>query len=210
MTTIQTKKGAICMILQATVTKYIPTNAYIYVDNETKHGFLIDPGAQAGKLLELIREKGLTIEAILLTHGHFDHIGAVSELQETLKIPVYMGKKGRLYAENPVWNLSAQTDEPIVLSDVTYLEDHAIIALKEKPAFQLELLELPGHTADGVIYYTKADEAAFVGDTDGDEQALLRGIRERILTLPPKTLLLSGHSAPTTPADEQGRSWYQL
>ncbi|WP_278961535.1 MBL fold metallo-hydrolase [Mitsuokella multacida] len=79
------------MILQATVTKYIPTNAYIYADNETKHGFLIDPGAQAGKLLELIREKGLTIEAILLTHGHFDHIGAVSELQETLKIPVYMG-----------------------------------------------------------------------------------------------------------------------
>ncbi|WP_353886626.1 MBL fold metallo-hydrolase [uncultured Mitsuokella sp.] len=157
-----------------------------------------------------------------MTHGHFDHIGAVSELQETLKIPVYMGQKGRLYAENPVWNLSAQTDEPIVLSDVTYLEDHAIIALKEKPAFQLELLELPGHTADGVIYYTKADEAAFVGDpifqgsygrTDmygGDEQALLRGIRERILTLPPKTLLLSGHSAPTTPADEQGRSWYQL
>ena len=130
MTTIQTKKGAICMILQATVTKYIPTNAYIYADNETKHGFLIDPGAQAGKLLELIREKGLTIEAILLTHGHFDHIGAVSELQETLKIPVYMGKKGRLYAENPVWNLSAQTDEPIVLSNVTYLEDHAIIALK--------------------------------------------------------------------------------
>lgn len=44
MTTIQTKKGAICMILQATVTKYIPTNAYIYADNETKHGFLIDPG----------------------------------------------------------------------------------------------------------------------------------------------------------------------
>lgn len=116
MTTIQTKKGAICMILQATVTKYIPTNAYIYADNETKHGFLIDPGAQAGKLLELIREKGLTIEAILLTHGHFDHIGAVSELQETLKIPVYMGQKGRLYAENPVWNLSAQTDKPIVLS----------------------------------------------------------------------------------------------
>ena len=49
------------MILQATVTKYITTNAYIYADNETKHGFLIDPGAQAGKLLELIREKGLTL-----------------------------------------------------------------------------------------------------------------------------------------------------
>ena len=180
------------MILQATVTKYIPTNAYIYADNETKHGFLIDPGAQAGKLLELIREKDLTIEAILLTHGHFDHIGAVNELQAVLQIPVYMGEKGMLYAENPVWNLSSQTEDPIVLKDVTYLADHAVIALKEKPSFQLELLDLPGHTADGVIYYTKEDGAAFVGDsifqgsygrTDmygGDEEALLRGIRERI------------------------------
>ena len=192
------------MILQATVTKYITTNAYIYADNETKHGFLIDPGAQAGKLLELIHEKGLTIEAILLTHGHFDHIGAVNELQAVLQIPVYMGEKGMLYAENPVWNLSSQTEDPI--------------ALKEKPSFQLELLDLPGHTADGVIYYTKEDGAAFVGDsifqgsygrTDmygGDEEALLRGIRERILTLPDDTLLLSGHSAPTTPAEERGRS----
>ena len=153
------------MILQATVTKYITTNAYIYADNETKHGFLIDPGAQAGKLLELIREKGLTIEAILLTHGHFDHIGAVNELQAVLQIPVYMGEKGMLYAENPVWNLSSQTEDPIVLKDVTYLADHAVIALKEKPSFQLELLDLPGHTADGVIYYTKEDGAAFVGDS---------------------------------------------
>ena len=84
----------------------------------------------------------------------------------------------------------------------------------------MELLDLPGHTADGVIYYTKEDGAAFVGDsifqgsygrTDmygGDEEALLRGIRERILTLPDDTLLLSGHSAPTTPAEERGRSWY--
>ena len=153
------------MILQATVTKYIPTNAYIYADNETKHGFLIDPGAQAGKLLELIREKDLTIEAILLTHGHFDHIGAVNELQEVLQIPVYMGEKGMLYAKNPVWNLSSHTEDPIVLKDVTYLADHAVIALKEKPSFQMELLDLPGHTADGVIYYTKEDGAAFVGDS---------------------------------------------
>ena len=175
----------------------------------------------AGILLELIREKGLTIEAILLTHGHFDHIGAVNELQAVLQIPVYMGEKGMLYAENPVWNLSSRTEAPIVLKDVTYLADHAVIALKEKPSFQLELLDLPGHTADGVIYYTKEDGAAFVGDsifqgsygrTDmygGDEEALLRGIRERILTLPDDTLLLSGHSAPTTPAEERGRSWYQ-
>lgn len=172
------------MILQATVTKYIPTNAYIYADNETKHGFLIDPGAQAKKLLALIEEKGLTIEAVLLTHGHFDHIGAVNAIQEKLHIPVYMGEQGRLYAENPVWNLSSQTEEPLVLKNVTYLADGSLISLKDKPDFRVKLLNLPGHTADGVVYYAEADEAAFVGDsifqgsygrTDmygGDEEAL--------------------------------------
>ena len=209
------------MILQATVTKYIPTNAYIYADNETKHGFLIDPGAQAKKLLALIEEKGLTIEAVLLTHGHFDHIGAVNAIQEKLHIPVYMGEQGRLYAENPVWNLSSQTEEPLVLKNVTYLADGSLISLKDKPDFRVKLLNLPGHTADGVVYYAEADEAAFVGDsifqgsygrTDmygGDEEALLRGIRTRILTLPDETLLLSGHSAPTTVAAEKVRPWYQ-
>lgn len=209
------------MILQAPVTKYITTNCYIYADNDTKHGFLIDPGAQAKKLLELIEEKGLTIEAILLTHGHFDHIGAVSEIQEQLKIPVYMGEQGMLYAENPVWNLSAQTEEPILLKDVTYLKDGSVIRLKNTPSFQVKLINLPGHTADGVMYYAEADGAAFVGDsifqgsygrTDlygGDEQALLEGIRTRVLTLPDDTLLLSGHSAPTTVADEKVRPWYQ-
>ncbi len=208
------------MILQAPVTKYITTNCYIYADNDTKHGFLIDPGAQAGKLLELLEEKGLTIEAILLTHGHFDHIGAVNEIQNKLRLPVYMGEQGRLYAENPVWNLSAQTEAPILLHNVTYLPDGAVISLKDKPDFQVKLLNLPGHTADGVIYYAKADGAAFVGDsifqgsygrTDmyGGEEALLKGIRTRILTLPDDTLLLSGHSAPTTVAEEKVRPWYQ-
>lgn len=58
MTTIQTKKGAICMILQATVTKYIPTNAYIYVDNETKHGFLMTPAHRRGNCSSLSARRG--------------------------------------------------------------------------------------------------------------------------------------------------------
>ena len=201
----------------------IQENCYLLWD-ATREAVLVDGGAfypeERAYIDAFIAEHDLRLVHLLITHGHFDHIGAVNELQAVLQIPVYMGEKGMLYAENPVWNLSSQTEDPIVLKDVTYLADHAVIALKEKPSFQLELLDLPGHTADGVIYYTKEDGAAFVGDsifqgsygrTDmygGDEEALLRGIRERILTLPDDTLLLSGHSAPTTPAEERGRSWY--
>lgn len=209
------------MILQATVMKYIPTNAYFYIDNETKHGFLIDPGAQAGKLLEMIREKGFIIERILLTHGHFDHIGAVEELRKALNIPVCMQANGRAYAENPVWNLSAQTEAPITLSDVTYLADYSTVSLAATSACDLTIIPVPGHTTDGAMYYTAKDGVAFVGDsifegsygrTDmygGDEATLLQNIRDKILTLPDETILLSGHSGPTTVREEKTRPFYQ-
>lgn len=209
------------MILQATVMKYIPTNAYFYIDNETKHGFLIDPGAQAGKLLEMIREKGFIIERILLTHGHFDHIGAVEEIRKALNIPVCMQVNGRAYAENPVWNLSAQTEAPITLSDVTYLADYSTVSLADSSACDLKIIPVPGHTTDGAMYYTTKDGVAFVGDsifegsygrTDmygGDEATLLQNIRDKILTLPDETILLSGHSGPTTVREEKTRPFYQ-
>ncbi|RHM54225.1 MBL fold metallo-hydrolase [Mitsuokella sp. AF33-22] len=209
------------MILQATVMKYIPTNAYFYIDNETKHGFLIDPGAQAGKLLEMIREKGFIIERILLTHGHFDHIGAVEEIRKALNIPVCMQANGRAYAENPVWNLSAQTEAPITLSDVTYLADYSTVSLAATSACDLTIIPVPGHTTDGAMYYTAKDGVAFVGDsifegsygrTDmygGDEATLLQNIRDKILTLPDETILLSGHSGPTTVREEKTRPFYQ-
>lgn len=209
------------MILQATVMKYIPTNAYFYIDNETKHGFLIDPGAQAGKLLGMIREKGFIIERILLTHGHFDHIGAVEELRKALNIPVCMQANGRAYAENPVWNLSAQTEAPITLSDVTYLADYSTVSLAATSACDLTIIPVPGHTTDGAMYYTAKDGVAFVGDsifegsygrTDmygGDEATLLQNIRDKILTLPDETILLSGHSGPTTVREEKTRPFYQ-
>lgn len=209
------------MILQATVMKYIPTNVYFYIDNETKHGFLIDPGAQAGKLLEMIREKGFIIERILLTHGHFDHIGAVEELRKALHIPVCMQANGRAYAENPVWNLSAQTEAPITLSDVTYLADYSTVSLADSSACDLTIIPVPGHTTDGAMYYTAKDGVAFVGDsifegsygrTDmygGDEATLLQNIRDKILTLPDETILLSGHSGPTTVREEKTRPFYQ-
>ena len=208
------------MILQAVVTKYLPTNAYFYIDDTTKHGFLIDPGAQADKLEQIAAEKGFVIEKILLTHGHFDHIGAVSELQKAWGAEVCMHENGRAYAENPAWNLSIQTGQGVVLENVTYLPDESVITLKDNPEHKLQLLAVPGHTSDGCTYYSAKDGVAFVGDsvfyesygrTDlpgGDEETLLREITERILTLPRETILLSAHSEETTVEHERKMPWY--
>ena len=152
------------MILQVTVTEYLPTNVYFYVDEESKHGFIIDPGAEAAKLKKVAEERGFVIEKILLTHGHFDHIAAVNELQEAWGAEVYMQENGKIYAENPAWNLSNQLGAGITLHDVNYLPDDAVITLKDKPDFQLQLRHVPGHTSDGCIYYSEQDGIAFVGD----------------------------------------------
>lgn len=66
------------------------TNAYFYINEVNHHGYLIDPGAQAALLLQVIQEHDWHIDAILLTHGHFDHTGAVDQLTKALHIPYYI------------------------------------------------------------------------------------------------------------------------
>jgi len=209
------------MILQAVVTDYLPTNAYFYIDDTTKHGFLIDPGAQADKLKQIVAEKGFVIEKILLTHGHFDHIGAVNELQEAWGAEVCMHENGKDYAENPAWNLSMQTGQGIVLNDVTYLPDNTLITLNANPEHKLQLIAVPGHTTDGCTYYSEKDGVAFVGDsvfyesygrTDmpgGDEETLLNNIAKRIMCLPESTILLPGHDDRTSVEHECNMPWYK-
>lgn len=208
------------MILRVEVHGVFATNAYFYIDDETRHGFLIDPGAQGDELLKIIARENFTIEKILLTHGHFDHIGAVPELQARLNVEVCMQANGRDYAENPVWNLSSYFALDMTLDGVTYLDDFSDVILAANPKFGVKLIPLDGHTTDGAVYYSAADSVAFVGDsifrgsfgrTDfpgGDEEALFRNLKTRLFTLPDDTILLSGHSDPTTVADEKNRPWY--
>lgn len=208
------------MILMTQVRGIFETNAYFYIDDDTRHGFLIDPGAQADELLKIIGEHDWTIEKILLTHGHFDHIGAVPELQSRLNVEVCMQSNGRTYAENPVWNLSSYFGDDMTLDNVTYLADFSAITLSANPTFGVQVIPLAGHTTDGAIYYSAADSVAFVGDsifqgsygrTDfpgGDEKILFDNLKSRVLTLPDDTVLLSGHSAPTTVAHEKFRPWF--
>ena len=209
------------MILMVEVRGIFATNSYFYIDDETNHGFLIDPGAEASKLLSVIAQKNFVIEKILLTHGHFDHIGAVAEIQAKLKIPVCMQKNGGAYVKNPVWNLSKFFDEEMTLDDVTFIDDNANITLDANKNFGVKLIPLAGHTTDGAVYYGAKDNVAFVGDsiflgsygrTDfpgGDELTLFKNLKEKILTLPDDTILLSGHSAPTNVKSEKNRYWFK-
>ncbi|MBR4904258.1 MAG: MBL fold metallo-hydrolase [Selenomonadaceae bacterium] len=195
-------------------------NTYFFIDDETDSGFLIDPGAEAEKLLQIAADKKFTIEKILLTHGHYDHIGAVNEIRRALNIPVCMGRGGNFYARDPISNGSRFFNQEIILDDVTILDDAAEIFLSANPNFKVKVIAAPGHTLDGTIYYSEKNSVAFVGDTifygghgrtdlaGGSEIDLMNTIKNKVFTLPDETILFCGHGRETTVAEEKYRAWY--
>ena len=205
------------MVVRVPVRGYYNEISYFYIDEGTNHGFLIDPGSQAGHLLSMIQRKGWTIEKILLTHGHFDHTGAVNELRSVLGVPVLAHRRADEYLLDAHMNLSEGSGVPVIIRTVTYLDDGDIVPLDADPAFALDVIYAPGHTTDSVVYYSPKDRVAFVGDTifkgsigiwdfpGGNLADLQRSILEKIFTLPEDTALYSGHSVPTTVGEEKRR-----
>lgn len=198
------------IIKKVSLVGLIETNAYFYIDEKTKHGFLIDPAAEAEKLLHIIQTNNWIIEKMLITHGHFDHIGAVQKLAQILDIPYLAHQRSQEYLSNGDMNLSNYFKAPIILREAQYVKEGDIIALTVNPQVQLQVIYTPGHTQDAVTYYDAKQHAAFVGDTifknsigathfpGGNLSELMQSIKQKILTLPDDTILYSGHSEPTT------------
>ena len=86
---------------------YIATNCYIVVNEETHHGVIIDPGGDAGRIMEAVQKENLTVDAIFLTHGHGDHIMALAEVSEKTGAPVYISKEDAPMLTDPVGSLAA-------------------------------------------------------------------------------------------------------
>ena len=166
---------------------------------------------------EVIKENGWTIEKILLTHGHFDHTGAVDGIRESLNIPVFAHRRSDEYLLDARKNLSALCGPAIIVKGTRYLEDGDIISIDENPGFLLQVIYTPGHTTDSVVFYSEKDHVAFVGDTifkgsigndqypGGNRQEMIESITGKIFALPDDTVLYSGHSDATTVGMERNR-----
>lgn len=203
------------MIKELQVQGVFAENTYFYIDSHSKAGFLIDPGAQAGLIYDTIIHNGWTIEKILLTHGHFDHMGAAELLRERLAAPIYIYPDDARYLSDPYMNLSANYGRPVLVSHYEELYQGEIIRLKANSGFYLKVIHTPGHSPGSVTYYSEEESAAFVGDllyqhgpglTDfpgGNRRILEESIVNKIFTLPDDTVLLSGHSSPITVEEEK-------
>lgn len=203
------------MVKELQVQGVFAENTYFYIDSNSKSGFLIDPGAQAGLIYDAIVRNGWHIEKILLTHGHFDHFGAAELLREKLVAPIYIYSPDARYLTDTYLNLSANSGEPMIVPHYEELYDGEIIRLKANSGFNLKVISTPGHTPGSVVFYSPEERVAFVGDTlyqhgpgltnfpGGNRAELENSIVNKVLTLPEDTLLLSGHSSPITVAEER-------
>lgn len=191
-----------------------PVQTTCYIVSNQKKAIVIDPAANANQIIQYLRTKKLELEAVLLTHGHFDHIGAVNELVTKYQVPIYTHKKEKEYFENPEINLSPMIYERLVLNDgfdYRFISDEQVIECLDTT---IKAFHVPGHTPGSLCYYFESDAVVFTGDTlfrrsigrtdfiYGNHDQLVRGIRTKLLSLPPHTLVYPGHGECTTIEEE--------
>lgn len=138
----------------------IPTNTYIADDG--RNCVVIDPAENAEYILGLIKEKGLELKAVLLTHGHFDHIGGVDGITEKKKVPVYIHKDDEEMLGDADFNGSLGFGLPPVRinTKAVTVEEGQVI---EAGNMKFTVLHTPGHSKGSVCYDT--DDGIFTGDT---------------------------------------------
>lgn len=195
------------MKVERFLTGILSTNCYVAWNEQTKEAVIVDPAAYSKKLAEFLREEGLKPQAVLLTHGHFDHIMGLDALLEEYPVPVYVHEAEKGLIVDPKTNLSLTYTNGYVFEDATYVTDGQKITAA---GVTFEVLFTPGHTSGGCCYYAETENMLFSGDTlfrcsvgrsdlpTGDETTLIRSIKEKLLVLPENTVVYPGHMAATT------------
>jgi len=176
------------MQIKKIVVGLLQTNCYVLIGEE--QGIIIDPGEEADKILEVVSD--LQIDSILLTHNHFDHIGALLPVIESTSAEV-----------------AIHTLDRIDIAD-RELKDGERIPFEGK---EISVIHTPGHTPGGCCFYLKG--YLFSGDTlfaggwgntmfpGGSEEAIFKSIKEKIMILPDETVVYPGHGETTTIGEER-------
>ena len=204
------------IITHITVSTLFPENTYISHLEGSLDCLVVDPGLNPELILEVLDEHKLRPVAILNTHGHIDHIAGNSTLKEAYPdCPLVIGTGDAYKLTDPVANLSAGYNVRVISPEADLLvkegEKHSWAGIN------FDVLEAPGHSAGHVVYFTDTHSPPMVfgGDVlmqggvgradfpDGDEEALLHSIQEKLFSLPDETIVLPGHGPPTTIGDEK-------
>ena len=177
--------------------------------DETLSAAVVDPGGDIARILSVVKSKGVTLEKILVTHGHIDHAGAVAELAEKLALPIEGPQR-----EDQFWidNLSDQSrmfgfPEARPFTPDRWLEQGDRVSFGN---VEMSVLHCPGHTPGHVVFFNEPGRLAIVGDvlfkgsigrTDfprGDFDTLISSIHNRLWPLGDDVAFISGHGPMST------------
>lgn len=190
----------------------VDTNTY-FIENE-ENVILIDPSSESQKIIKKLNQINKPLKAILLTHAHYDHIGALDNIIEKYQVPVYMSKDEFDFLTDPDKNGSSKFTQ----YGLSKIESYANpLSLSEGPAeiegFKFKVLHTPGHSPGSLSFVF--NDFAVVGDTlfkngigrtdlyKGDYETLIDSIKDKLFELEGDMPLFPGHGPYTTVDDEQ-------
>lgn len=183
------------------------TNCYFVYEEGGKDALVFDPADKGDYIYNGLRDKGFCVAAILLTHGHFDHIWGVEALKELSGAKVYAFEEEKEVCENPSVNVSKGAGRACAITADFYLKDGEEISVS---GIRCKLIATPGHTKGSCCYYFEDDKILISGDTlfqesvgrtdlpTGSMGTLVRSVRDRLLSLPEDVKVYPGHGESTT------------
>lgn len=199
----------------------VMTNTYILADEEIKEAVIIDPADNAPELIQFLEENELTLDGVLLTHGHHDHIGALEGLREKYdpwKLRVYAAKPEQEVLMVKRYNMSDQFGEGYTTHANMMIDDRQIFEVTS--GHKAQCFYTPGHTLGSCCYYFREEGWLFSGDTlfagsigrtdlpTGDYEAIMRSVNEIIMKLPDEVVVFPGHGPSTTIGRERASNPY--
>lgn len=200
------------MKVERFVTGIISTNCYLAINEETKQTVVIDPAASPSSLMGHLKAEGLKVEAILLTHGHFDHIMGIDGFLKEYDVPVYVHEDDKELMVDPKLNQSSTYTKGYTFADAGFIRDGQVLTYA---GYDFEVFHTPGHTPGGCCYYVRSEGVLFSGDTlfansvgrtdfpGSSTSALIRSIQEKLMSLPDETRVYPGHMGETAIGHER-------
>jgi hydroxyacylglutathione hydrolase len=203
------------MLIKNIIVGPLGVNCFVIADEKTKKAAVVDPGDEPDMIMEIIKKNGFIVEYIICTHGHFDHVGAVSDIKKETGANVLIHKE-ELVIYNAALDMAAfwgYNIDPLPEPDI-FVKDEDIIDIGD---LQFKVLHTPGHSPGGICLYGNniliTGDTLFegsVGRTDfygGDIEKLKQSFK-RLMTLPDDTRVLPGHGPETTIGREKRENMF--
>ena len=198
--------------IKSAVLGAVGTNCYLVYNEKTKKAVIVDPADNAPYIKSQCISLGIEPEAILLTHGHFDHIGGAEQLRRLSGAKLYAPLEEKALCMDPYANLSLQFGSKTVVEADQWLSDGQKLTLA---GIDFLVISTPGHTAGSTCYYVEEAKILLSGDTlfagsvgrtdfpTGSMGKLVRSVKEKLFVLPDGTKVYPGHGEYTTIGEEK-------